>query len=168
MSCDCIDGSLPNIYHETSAPKVCHTIDKLDCISDAQIKYFSQNSTLVAECKSLQCPIECDSQSFEIATSSSRYPTAYYQSYLRAHTNILEKFPSGVPPELTRTTAYLSIFYEDLAYTFTEEVPAIDGFSVLGTIGGNLGLFIGASLLTFVEVIELIFEILFIIFDVRY
>lgn len=80
----------------------------------------------------------------------------------------MSKFPSAVPPELTRTTVYLSVFYDDIATTYTEEVPAITGTSVLGTIGGNLGLFIGASLLTIVEILELLIEFIFIALNFKF
>lgn len=167
--CGCIDGSLPNIYINLEDEiQVCQNLTALDCVSDARSLYFGENSTRNAECRSTQCPSECDTASFEITTSSSRYPTSYYQSYMRAHTNILEKFPSTAPPELTKTTVYLSAFYEEISATYTAEVPAITGTEVLGTIGGNLGLFIGASLLTIVEVIELFIEFLFIALNKRF
>lgn len=164
--CSCIDGSLPNINLDLrNQTDVCQNISALNCVSDARITYFSENSTSSADCTATQCPLECDSASYEITTSSSRYPTSYYQSYLRAHTNILGKFPAAAPPELTKTTVYLSVFYDEIATTYTEEVPAITGTSVLGTIGGNLGLFIGASLLTVIELVELFIEFLFIAFN---
>lgn len=173
--CSCIDGSLPNIYKNTnnnnneSSVNVCQTVSLLNCVSSARIEYFSnQNSTLSIECATKHCPLECDSESIEMTTSSSRYPTQYYQGYMSAHTNILSKFPSTAPPELTKTTVYLSVFFDDIATTYTEEIPAITGTTLLGTIGGNLGLFIGASLLTFVEIIELLIEFLFIAFKIHF
>lgn len=152
--CSCIDGSLPNIYENAD---VCQTLDDLKCVTNGRIEYFANQQS--NSCP--QCPMECESSSFEITTSSSRYPTRYYQGYLSAKTNILSKFPSTVP-DLTKTTVYLTVFYDDISTTYTHEIAANTPISLLGSIGGNLGLFIGASLLTFVELVELTIEFIFI------
>lgn len=57
---------------------------------------------------------------------------------------------------------YLSfnIYYSDLSYTFIEESPYWDLFLLLSNIGGNLGLFVGMSFLSFVEIFELFFELI--------
>jgi len=47
--------------------------------------------------------------------------------------------------------------------TFIEEIPAIDGNFLIGNIGGYIGLFAGLTVLSFVELIELVIEIFLII-----
>ena len=44
-------------------------------------------------------------------------------------------------------------------YTKLSDSPAITSDTLLGTIGGNMALFLGISFLSFVEVMELFYEI---------
>ena len=55
-----------------------------------------------------------------------------------------------------RQTAQVAVKYETLAYIKLEEEPKISGEELLGIIGGHLGLFLGMSLLSFVELIEFV------------
>ena len=56
----------------------------------------------------------------------------------------------------------VNLFYESLSYTETTESPKMDIFSLLGSIGGNLGLFLGVSVFSLCEIIEVLIEIYFI------
>ena len=60
-------------------------------------------------------------------------------------------------PYLYQDTSQVAIRYESLAYKKLEEEPKINGEELLGIIGGHLGLFLGMSLLSFVELIEFVF-----------
>jgi hypothetical protein len=48
--------------------------------------------------------------------------------------------------------------YADMSVTTVAEQPYWNTFSVLANIGGNFGLFIGASLLSCFELVELLFN----------
>ena len=48
-----------------------------------------------------------------------------------------------------------SVFYESLSYSMAEERPAIVMTELIGSVGGHLHIFLGMSLLSFVEIIEL-------------
>jgi hypothetical protein len=55
----------------------------------------------------------------------------------------------------------LFVYYESLAYTFAEQSPQIDFVTLLASIGGNLGLFLGVSLFSICEMITCMFEVYF-------
>jgi hypothetical protein len=57
----------------------------------------------------------------------------------------------------------LTFFYESLSYTVIDQIPKMNMLDLISNIGGNLGLFIGVSFLSFAEIIELFIEILFIL-----
>lgn len=95
--------------------------------------------------------------------SQSAFPTEWYYNM---------SISSDYNPEISERIAkiksytearnyYLSfhIYYSDLSYTFIEEGPYWDLFLLLSNIGGNLGLFVGMSFLSFVEIFELIFQL---------
>uniref|UniRef100_A0A3B4B2A7 Acid sensing ion channel subunit family member 4 n=1 Tax=Periophthalmus magnuspinnatus TaxID=409849 RepID=A0A3B4B2A7_9GOBI len=55
----------------------------------------------------------------------------------------------------------LDIFFEALNYETIEQKKAYDVAGLLGDIGGQMGLFIGASILTVLEILDYIYEVLY-------
>jgi hypothetical protein len=88
-----------------------------------------------------QCPLECDSVTYELSLSSM-------------------KFSDG-NENITGFNAY----YADSTYTTITELAKQEFLDLISNIGGNLGLFIGISFLSFAEIFELLFEIVFILFQ---
>lgn len=54
----------------------------------------------------------------------------------------------------------LDIFFEALNYEAIEQKKAYDLAGLLGDIGGQMGLFIGASILTILEILDYIYEVI--------
>ncbi len=95
-------------------------------ISSIQAKFDSLGANTICEKK---CPIACDSMSYSIST--------FINSVKADH-------------------ALVYIYYEDFFYTSIIEQPKMTFDSLIGTIGGLLGLFLGASLISFYEIIDLV------------
>ena len=68
-------------------------------------------------------------------------------------------------PENLENLVYFNAFYADLEYTYINQLPKMDFFDLISNIGGNLGLFIGISFLSFAEIIEFIIEAVYILVD---
>ena len=51
------------------------------------------------------------------------------------------------------------IYYDSLSYELSSESPKMDVVSFLANVGGNLGLFLGVSVISICEVIEALIEI---------
>ena len=83
-----------------------------------------------------KCPEECNSIRFD-------------QTILKT-----TSFSSGLPS--------LYIYFTDLSYRDSKEIPKISLSALISGIGGALGLFIGIRFLSIVEFIEFFIEILFI------
>jgi hypothetical protein len=95
----------------------------------------------------------------------------YYVNYLQNRLNILSKIlePNQTTKYLnsnniTKNIVYINVFYDDLLTTFIQEIPAIDGDFLIGNLGGYIGLFAGLTVLSFVEILELLIELILIIF----
>lgn len=104
-----------------------------------------------------------------LSMSVSRYPSMYYTQYLKYRANFVEKLglknknPASIPDvNITKNIIAINVFYDDLTTTYVKEIPEINGDQLLGNIGGNLALFAGMSALSFVEIIELIIELVII------
>jgi hypothetical protein len=63
--------------------------------------------------------------------------------------------------QLKESTLAVNIYFEDLSYTLIEEVPARTIEQFVADIGGFMGLCIGNSILSFVELIELFLQIIY-------
>jgi hypothetical protein len=46
---------------------------------------------------------------------------------------------------LKNAVARVNVYYEDLRYTEVDETPALTVSLLLGTLGGNIGLFLGKN-----------------------
>ncbi|XP_078581875.1 acid-sensing ion channel 3-like [Branchiostoma floridae x Branchiostoma japonicum] len=57
--------------------------------------------------------------------------------------------------------AVLNVYYEALNYESIVQIPAIETEGLLGDLGGQMGLFLGASFLTLVEVFEYLMDELY-------
>ena len=55
----------------------------------------------------------------------------------------------------------VNLFYESLSYVWSEEEVACDWICVFANIGGTLGLFMGAGVLSLGEIVEVLIEVFF-------
>ena len=55
----------------------------------------------------------------------------------------------------------LNVFYPKTQYTLINETPQMTVVSLLSSLGGSLGMFLGFSVFSFFELFELLFQILF-------
>jgi hypothetical protein len=66
-------------------------------------------------------------------------------------------------------TSYINyniyVYYQDLKYTLISEQPKVELFGLISNLGGILGLFIGFSFISLLELFELIAEFIYILFD---
>jgi len=58
----------------------------------------------------------------------------------------------------------LRVYYEDLKYTLIKQQPKIELFGLISNVGGTLGLFLGFSFISLLELFEVLAELVFIKF----
>jgi hypothetical protein len=106
------------------------------------------------------CPLECDSFEYDI--------TFYTESILSAG-NISpdnEEFLDFKTYEnVSKTFFSIYVYYEDLKYTLISQQPKIELFGLISNLGGILGLFIGFSFISLLEIIEVLAELIYIYFE---
>jgi acid-sensing ion channel 5 len=162
--CDCLDGSLPIIYDTFD---ICDTIETIECVQN-KTSLFYDTSHLLDSCDA-HCPNECETERFSLSQAYSRYPTIYYYEYLMNAANIMNKlddldnvdYKYFKERNITKSLIGLNIFYDQLHTTHVQEIAEISFGSLLGNIGGCLGLFTGISLLSFIEIFDLVIEFIF-------
>ncbi len=61
---------------------------------------------------------------------------------------------------VSRTFFTIYVYYENLKLTLINQQPKMQLFNLISSVGSLVGLFLGMSLLSFVELFEIIFEII--------
>ncbi|GFO08327.1 eukaryotic translation initiation factor 3 subunit f [Plakobranchus ocellatus] len=161
-TCNCCDSSLPCIEEAlrlstgivATQEKIpaCNTSDYeiAECMD--RLEYaFSENRL---DCIN-NCPPACEESSFSTTVSTGRWPTENYwkavlwqMGYHQNVTSLLKK------TELTFLK--LEIYFDSLTLETIINHPAYTWNKLLSDIGGQLGLLLGFSILTAIEIVELV------------
>ncbi|XP_069472977.1 acid-sensing ion channel 4-like [Ambystoma mexicanum] len=140
-NCDCRMVHMPG--NETICPPNAY-IECADHTLDALVEDTSERCS---------CPTPCNMTRYGKEISMVRIPnkgSARYlaKKYQKNETYIRENF------------LVLDIFFEALNFETIEQKKAYDLASLLGDIGGQMGLFIGASILTILEILDYVYEVM--------
>ena len=81
----------------------------------------------------------------------------------------MSKFVNQTSPvtltDLKRSVYMVTIFYEELKYAFISQQAKTEVWDLVSNIGGSLGLFLGLSFLSMIDLVQIALEILFILFE---
>jgi hypothetical protein len=108
-----------------------------------------------------KCPLECNSVTYDLTMSSLSFPNKQFYNLLELNASemSLEKF--------RRLHLGLDIFFPVKQYTEISETPKITFVDLVSSIGGALGVFLGLSVFSFIEIFEIIFHVLFLVLRKR-
>ncbi|XP_041079709.1 amiloride-sensitive sodium channel subunit delta-like isoform X1 [Polyodon spathula] len=111
------------------------------------------------------CPLQCEEEIFELTLSSSQWPSVVYMDkfarQLKSSGGKLAQVTNRIRDNLVKVV----INYQQLNYELIEEAPAIRAIDLVSSIGGLVGLWIGVSICTVAEFLELLLNV--IIFTVK-
>ncbi|XP_069506265.1 acid-sensing ion channel 1-like [Ambystoma mexicanum] len=111
------------------------------------------------------CPLQCEEEIFELTLSSAQWPSAIYlDSFSRRLETRRGTLTQGAI-NLRDNVVKLVVYYQELNYELIEETPAMQLVDLISSIGGLVGLWIGVSVCTVAEFLELCLSI--ITFSVR-
>ncbi|XP_078381097.1 acid-sensing ion channel 1-like isoform X2 [Oculina patagonica] len=150
-NCGCKD---PRILSEDNI-EVCGIRKMATCLSRENENFY----TVVGDrCK---CAIPCEIISFKPLLSYASFPS---DTFLKAmiKRNLKNATDKEIENYITLASNFLelNVYFQDLNAYYLEQQPAYTKESLLGEIGGQLGLCIGASLITLLEFCDIIFRIL--------
>ncbi|ETN75823.1 degenerin-like protein unc-105 [Necator americanus] len=148
--CKCGDPMfpIPNI----TGIAACHATnaEERDCLRNATLylgELYSKEKEGVPGC---YCHQPCEETNYEVTYSAARWPSgsAKVMDCNPGDFLCLEKY--------RKNAAMIQIFYEELNYETLQETPAYTLTSVLADLGGLTGLWIGASVVSLLEIFSLI------------
>uniref|UniRef100_A0A8C5YAU0 Bile acid-sensitive ion channel n=2 Tax=Microcebus murinus TaxID=30608 RepID=A0A8C5YAU0_MICMU len=96
------------------------------------------------------CPVSCEETEYPATISYSSFPSKKASKYLSKKLNKSQKY-------IRENLVNIEINYSDLNYKITQQQKAVSVPELLADVGGQLGLFCGASIITIIEIIEYIF-----------
>ncbi len=142
---------------EKYAQKACANVSEIACLENTE-SLFYEDADLVGECY-IMCPVECVEIKYDMTVSASSFPTEWHAGVLTRNAkfnklinmyfdwiNLTTINYTNDYASLKNAVARVNVYYEDLRYTVVDESPAITVASLLGTIGGNIGLFLGKNI----------------------
>lgn len=117
-----------------------------------------------------ECPLECQSSLYAVSLSNNEYPTnSYIDESLVARPMYFEDVYRESVGNITYTKVrecFTSVFiyFETLAIEQVNEQEMFDTFGLISNLGGTFGLFLGVSILTLVEFIEMVAFLFYTVF----
>ncbi|XP_078573665.1 acid-sensing ion channel 1C-like [Branchiostoma floridae x Branchiostoma japonicum] len=137
-NCSCRPYNLPG-----TAP-TCDPSTMFTCVNDVL------DQVIRGELK-CDCPVPCKMTSYSTSVLYAGWPNRHTRTYLAPYWGMDSNY-------ITTNGVVFSVFYEKLNYQKITELKAMDGGQLASNIGGMMGLFIGASLLTLLEVWEYLWQ----------
>jgi hypothetical protein len=112
------------------------------------------------------CPLECNQTLYKYDMSSYQLNGKSYVKNIKENLNLASDFLSRdiMSSSVSRESFVdVTIFYDSLSYIDSTESPQMDIVSLLAAIGGNLSLFLGVSVFSLCEIVEVAMNIYYIL-----
>ncbi|KAK6182118.1 hypothetical protein SNE40_009875 [Patella caerulea] len=146
--------SYGNTFCEETSPDYSHTACVFECIRNMTvdtcgcktIQEYASNYIAAEAGKICDCPRPCRFIKYEIQTSHSSYPSKATHQYMRDIFNV-----NVTLDDLRNDLVALRIYFQDLTYNEVEHIPEFNPEGIFGSIGGQMGFFLGASMISVVE-----------------
>ena len=133
---------------------------ELSCV-DKNYALFQSNKYIESYCFP-ECPLECNISNYLTTYSFSSFPTEMHLNIFNANKDILVKYNANRSfsnlNELATNLVKVNIYYDKLSYTLINEFETTTLATLLSNIGGVLGLYLSVSVLSIVELVEVIIE----------
>lgn len=136
----------------------CPSLNLTYCIVDTLFYFYSGD--LIDMCGN-NCPLECDTITYTTSSSSVVFPSDLYASrminndYMKSLLGFTSDSNLTINDVRSRMLA-VNVHYASLAYQSFSESPKTEVVDLVSSIGGTLGLFLGVSFLSFIEIFDLV------------
>ena len=161
-NCNCTTARIYSLFTDV---KDCETPDEISCKNRMLTEKILANNFMNMHCLPL-CPLECHKAEFKTTISSNPLNGDLFADIIMGKKGLAADFNSVTSHVLdvetaVRSVAKLNLFYESLSYTLTVESPKMSWILLLAYMGGIMGLFLGVSVLSICELVELLIELYF-------
>ncbi|XP_057581519.1 acid-sensing ion channel 5 [Hippopotamus amphibius kiboko] len=141
--CGCLPFLLPGNGIECDLQQFYH------CVSPV-LDYIEVEGLCTMGTHNSSCPVPCEETEYPATISYSTFPSQRALKHLSKKLNQSQQY-------IRENLVNIEINYSDLNYKITQQQKAVSVSELLADVGGQLGLFCGASVITIIEIIEYIF-----------
>ncbi|XP_053322057.1 acid-sensing ion channel 3 [Spea bombifrons] len=134
------------MVHMPGDAPICSPDQYAECADDALDFLVEKDNSFCV------CETPCSTVRYGKELSMVRIPSKASARYLARKYNKTEDY-------IAENVLVLDIFFEALNYETIEQKRAYEVAGLLGDIGGQMGLFIGASILTILEIFDYLYEV---------
>ena len=106
------------------------------------------------------CPLDCELSRYDISSSTAAFPSKSYAMLLYNNTFLKNKYPVFDFNKIKQDVFSIQVYFGEMQTTNYVQLKKFDQIDLLSSIGGFLGLFLGASLLTLAEFSEAIITVI--------
>ena len=155
LKCNCTDPARVSLFPNA---KKCIRHNETNCMFNM---WTNDDTFFQVNCSS-DCPLECYSDAFDFSLSSYKLTPKYYLEYLNSNlTNLKDDFQMDkIDADMAKESfVYLTIFYKSLSFELSTETPQLTLITLFANMGGHLGLFLGMSVFSLFEPIQVLIEI---------
>jgi len=153
-TCGCVSMDRYGFFQ---SEKTCSSPNETACSSELNRKFLSHDF-IIASCLHL-CPLQCNRTVYRASMSSSLVFGDIFVKKIRSASSLMQDFDNRTSYVDARVASEsivrVYIFYETLAYVeSTERAQSTSILTFASTIGGIRSLFLGVSVLSVFEVVE--------------
>uniref|UniRef100_A0A8C5NXV8 Bile acid-sensitive ion channel n=1 Tax=Jaculus jaculus TaxID=51337 RepID=A0A8C5NXV8_JACJA len=141
--CGCLPFLLPGNGIE------CDLQKHFNCVSPV-LDHIELKGLCTMGTHNSSCPVSCEETEYPATISYSAFPSHKGLKYLSKKLNQSQEY-------VRQNLVNIEINYSDLNYKITQQQKAVSVPELLADVGGQLGLFCGASMITVIEIIEYLF-----------
>uniref|UniRef100_A0AC35FMY2 Uncharacterized protein n=1 Tax=Panagrolaimus sp. PS1159 TaxID=55785 RepID=A0AC35FMY2_9BILA len=140
-------GCSPFIFNVKEEFPVCSAYKMFQCIEKSS--NFPENSAdlKMPNINCLNCKLECDRWVYHTYNSYGEGFSEGALDWLR------KKLPNASRAHIKNNFVAINIFYRDMAYTQYEQMQSITFTEVISNIGGSMGISLGMSFFSIIEII---------------
>ena len=139
-NCNCVEYRTPLLGEQLASERDCTLADAC-CI--AETDYFVETT--------VTCPPPCDFTTFDATVSYSKFPS---NMAAEAYSLVNDVDTETIDDDLVS----FNVYFSDLYFQHAETVISYGPRSLVADIGGTLGLFLGASIISFMELVILFYD----------
>ncbi|KAF1770424.1 hypothetical protein GCK72_002242 [Caenorhabditis remanei] len=152
-------GCAPFTYNVDGKKKICAPYESITCMDNHMLRKLNGTDYLeLPDCT--ECHMECQSTSYTSYNS-------YGDGFNRGSLEWLKKISNKTETHIKNNVAVINIFFLEMFYTSYSQVQATSLTEILSDIGGNMGMFLGMSVITITELTLFFSKIFWIMFSKR-
>ena len=158
----CYDSTLPYPQTDKSAiKKPCE--DEIDSEENSKYTDRKQYYEEDGDKKCLdQCPLECKEEKISAGITSLQFPTWTYSEVLSYNENVTGYFEDSRGRNqidlIKSSVLAVNVYYKYDTFMEVKEQPESSWIDFMSTIGGAVGVCLGVSILSFVELLEVVID----------